>query len=201
MDLENPIAIRVRGITNSFGDQLVHDNLDLDVRNGEILGVVGGSGTGKSVLMRTIIGRSADIMKTIIDEEAAYEIARRSRGTPRIGNALLRRTRDFAQIKSDGTIDLEIAQFALNALNVDGEGLDEMDVKILRTIIDKFKGGPVGLTTIATAIGEDAGTIEEVYEPYLIQEGFLMRTPRGREITDHAFKHLGYMPNYKNKLF
>lgn len=152
-------------------------------------------------LMRTIIGRSADIMKTIIDEEAAYEIARRSRGTPRIGNALLRRTRDFAQIKSDGTIDLEIAQFALNALNVDGEGLDEMDVKILRTIIDKFKGGPVGLTTIATAIGEDAGTIEEVYEPYLIQEGFLMRTPRGREITDHAFKHLGYMPNYKNKLF
>lgn len=152
-------------------------------------------------LMRTIIGRSADIMKTIIDEEAAYEIARRSRGTPRIGNALLRRTRDFAQIKSDGTIDLKIAQFALNALNVDGEGLDEMDVKILRTIIDKFKGGPVGLTTIATAIGEDAGTIEEVYEPYLIQEGFLMRTPRGREITDHAFKHLGYMPNYKNKLF
>jgi Holliday junction DNA helicase RuvB len=152
-------------------------------------------------LMRTIIGRSADIMKTIIDEEAAYEIARRSRGTPRIGNALLRRTRDFAQIKSDGTIDLEIAQFALNALNVDAEGLDEMDVKILRTIIDKFKGGPVGLTTIATAIGEDAGTIEEVYEPYLIQEGFLMRTPRGREITDHAFKHLGYMPNYKNKLF
>lgn len=152
-------------------------------------------------LMRTIIGRSADIMKTIIDEEAAYEIARRSRGTPRIGNALLRRTRDFAQIKSDGTIDLNIAQFALNALNVDGEGLDEMDVKILRTIIDKFKGGPVGLTTIATAIGEDAGTIEEVYEPYLIQEGFLMRTPRGREITDHAFKHLGYMPNYKNKLF
>jgi Holliday junction DNA helicase RuvB len=152
-------------------------------------------------LMRTIIGRSADIMKTIIDEEAAYEIARRSRGTPRIGNALLRRTRDFAQIKSDGTIDLEIAQFALNALNVDAEGLDEMDVKILRTIIDKFKGGPVGLTTIATAIGEDAGTIEEVYEPYLIQEGFLTRTPRGREITDHAFKHLGYMPNYKNKLF
>jgi len=121
-------------------------------------------------LMRTIIGRSADIMKTIIDEEAAYEIARRSRGTPRIGNALLRRTRDFAQIKSDGTIDLKIAQFALNALNVDAEGLDEMDVKILRTIIDKFKGGPVGLTTIATAIGEDAGTIEEVYEPYLIQE-------------------------------
>jgi Holliday junction DNA helicase RuvB len=140
-------------------------------------------------------------MKTIIDEEAAYEIARRSRGTPRIGNALLRRTRDFAQIKSDGTIDLKIAQFALNALNVDAEGLDEMDVKILRTIIDKFKGGPVGLTTIATAIGEDAGTIEEVYEPYLIQEVFLMRTPRGREITDHAFKHLGYMPNYKNKLF
>ncbi len=151
-------------------------------------------------LMKTIIGRSADIMKTIIDEEAAYEIARRSRGTPRIGNALLRRTRDFAQIKSDGTIDLKIAQFALNALNVDAEGLDEMDVKILRTIIDKFKGGPVGLTTIATAIGEDAGTIEEVYEPYLIQEGFLMRTPRGREITDNAYKHLGYMPNYKNKL-
>jgi len=152
-------------------------------------------------LMKTIIGRSADILKSPIDEEAAYEIARRSRGTPRIGNALLRRTRDFAQIKGDGTITMEIAQFALNALNVDEEGLDEMDTRILKAIIDKFKGGPVGLTTIATAIGEDSGTIEEVYEPYLIQEGFLVRTPRGREVTDKAYKHLGIGPSYKNRLF
>jgi Holliday junction DNA helicase RuvB len=137
----------------------------------------------------------------LIDEEAAFEIARRSRGTPRIGNALLRRTRDFAQIKGDGTINLDIAQFALDALNVDEEGLDEMDTRILKTIIDKFKGGPVGLTTIATAIGEDSGTIEEVYEPYLIQEGFMTRTPRGREVTDKAYKHLGIGPSYKNKLF
>lgn len=152
-------------------------------------------------LMKTIIGRSADILNSPIDEEAAYEIARRSRGTPRIGNALLRRTRDFAQIKGDGVITMEIAQFALNALNVDEEGLDEMDTRILKAIIDKFKGGPVGLTTIATAIGEDSGTIEEVYEPYLIQEGFLIRTPRGREVTDKAYKHLGIGPTYKNKLF
>lgn len=152
-------------------------------------------------LMKTIIGRSADILKTIIDEEAAFEIARRSRGTPRIGNALLRRTRDFAQVKGDGSITLDIAQFALDALNVDEEGLDEMDSRILKTIINKFKGGPVGLTTIATAIGEDAGTIEEVYEPYLIQEGFMVRTPRGREVTEKAYRHLGMGPSYKNTLF
>ncbi|MCF8427704.1 MAG: Holliday junction branch migration DNA helicase RuvB [Bacteroidia bacterium] len=153
------------------------------------------------MLMKTIIGRSADILKSMIDEEAAFEIARRSRGTPRIGNALLRRTRDFAQIKGDGTIDLSISKFALDALNVDEEGLDEMDVRILKTIIDKFKGGPVGLNTIATAIGEDSGTIEEVYEPYLIQEGFMSRTPRGREVTSKAYSHLGMGPSYKNSLF
>ena len=152
-------------------------------------------------LMKTIIERSSTIMNSIIDEEAAWEIARRSRGTPRIGNALLRRTRDFAQVKSDGTITLEITQFALNALNVDSEGLDEMDSRILKTLIEKFKGGPVGLNTLATAIGEDGGTIEEVYEPYLIQEGFLMRTPRGREATEKAYQHLGFTPTYKNKLF
>jgi Holliday junction DNA helicase RuvB len=152
-------------------------------------------------LMKTIIGRSADILKTIIDEEAAYEIARRSRGTPRIGNALLRRTRDFAQVKGDGAITMDIAKYALDALNVDAEGLDEMDSRILKTIINKFKGGPVGLTTIATAIGEDAGTIEEVYEPYLIQEGFMVRTPRGREVTEKAYRHLGMGPSYKNTLF
>ena len=152
-------------------------------------------------LMKTIIGRSADILKTVIDEEAAYEIARRSRGTPRIGNALLRRTRDFAQVKGDGAITMDIAKYALDALNVDAEGLDEMDARILKTIINKFKGGPVGLTTIATAIGEDAGTIEEVYEPYLIQEGFMVRTPRGREVTEKAYRHLGMGPSYKNTLF
>ncbi len=152
-------------------------------------------------LMKTIIERSSTIMNSIIDEEAAWEIARRSRGTPRIGNALLRRTRDFAQVKSDGIITLDIAQFALNALNVDSEGLDEMDSRILKTLIEKFKGGPVGLNTLATAIGEDGGTIEEVYEPYLIQEGFLMRTPRGREATEKAYQHMGFTPSYKNKLF
>lgn len=152
-------------------------------------------------LMKKIITRSAMIMQCPIEEAAAEEIARRSRGTPRIGNALLRRTRDFAQIKGDGTITLEIAKYALNALNVDAEGLDEMDNKILRTIIDKFKGGPVGINTIATAIGEEGGTIEEVYEPYLIQEGFMTRTPRGREVTDKAFKHFGIIPGYKNSLF
>jgi Holliday junction DNA helicase RuvB len=152
-------------------------------------------------LMKTIIERSSTIMNSIIDEEAAWEIARRSRGTPRIGNALLRRTRDFAQVKSDGVITLGIAQFALNALNVDSEGLDEMDSRILKTLIEKFKGGPVGLNTLATAIGEDGGTIEEVYEPYLIQEGFLMRTPRGREATEKAYQHMGFTPSYKNKLF
>jgi Holliday junction DNA helicase RuvB len=130
-------------------------------------------------------------LQSPIVEEAAFEIARRSRGTPRIANALLRRTRDFAQIKGDGTITLDIAKFALKALNVDANGLDEMDNKILSTIIEKFKGGPVGLNTIATAVGEDAGTIEEVYEPFLIQEGYLQRTARGREATAMAFKHLG----------
>ncbi|MFN4971983.1 MAG: Holliday junction branch migration DNA helicase RuvB [Bacteroidota bacterium] len=153
------------------------------------------------VLMKKIITRSATIMQCPINDEAAEEIARRSRGTPRIGNALLRRTRDFAQIKGDGTITLDIAKYALNALNVDAEGLDEMDNKILRTIIDKFKGGPVGINTIATAIGEEGGTIEEVYEPYLIQEGFLMRTPRGREATERAYKHFGILPGFKNALF
>lgn len=138
-----------------------------------------------------IIKRSAGILKIPVKEEAAFEIARRSRGTPRIANLLLRRVRDFAQIKGDGTVTLPITQIALTALNVDKNGLDEMDNRILCTIIDKFKGGPVGLTTIATAVSEDAGTIEEVYEPFLIQEGYLMRTPRGREATALAYRHLG----------
>lgn len=142
-------------------------------------------------LLTTIVLRSSQILNTPITEEGAYEIARRSRGTPRIANALLRRTRDFAQIKGNGTIDTAISRFALTALNVDEHGLDEMDNKILVTIIDKFKGGPVGLKTIATAVGEDEGTIEEVYEPFLIQEGYLMRTSRGREVTEAAYKHLG----------
>ena len=141
-------------------------------------------------LLTTIVQRSSEILKTPITDEGAYEIARRSRGTPRIANALLRRTRDFAQIKGNGEIDTEIARFALTALNVDEYGLDEMDNKILLTIIDKFKGGPVGLKTIATAVGEDEGTIEEVYEPFLIQEGYLMRTSRGREVTEAAYIHL-----------
>ena len=138
-----------------------------------------------------ILKRSAGILKIELYDDAALEIASRSRGTPRIANLLLRRVRDFAQIKGNGAIDFEIAQIALEALNVDKHGLDEMDNRILGTIIDKFKGGPVGLTTIATSVGEDAGTIEEVYEPFLIQEGYLMRTPRGREATDLAYKHLG----------
>lgn len=142
-----------------------------------------------------IIVRSAQILRCPILPDAAAEIARRSRGTPRIANALLRRVRDFAQIKGDGTITFEISQMALEALNVDTYGLDEMDNKILLTIIDKFHGGPVGLGTIATAVSDDAGTIEEVYEPYLIQQGFLMRTPRGRIVTDKAYKHLGKMPH------
>lgn len=141
-------------------------------------------------ILTTIILRSSEILKTPITDEGAYEIARRSRGTPRIANALLRRTRDFAQIKGNGSIDTEIARYALTALNVDEHGLDEMDNKILLAIIDKFKGGPVGLKTIATAVGEDDGTIEEVYEPFLIQEGYLMRTTRGREVTEAAYKHL-----------
>ncbi len=144
-----------------------------------------------SKLLTTIIQRSADILKVPISMEAAIEIAGRSRGTPRIANALLRRVRDFAQIKGDGAINIKIAKYALNALNVDAHGLDEMDNKILSTIIDKFKGGPVGITTIATAVGESSETIEEVYEPFLIQEGFIMRTPRGREVTELAYQHLG----------
>jgi Holliday junction DNA helicase RuvB len=142
-------------------------------------------------LLTTIVERSSAILKMPIDIAAAIEIAGRSRGTPRIANALLRRVRDFAQIKGNGTIDIEIAKYALNALNVDAHGLDEMDNKILLTIINKFKGGPVGLSTLATAVSESSETIEEVYEPFLIQEGFIMRTPRGREVTDKAYKHLG----------
>ncbi len=138
-----------------------------------------------------IVHRAAGILKIEIKDEAAIEIAGRSRGTPRIANALLRRVRDFAQIKGDGTIDLKIANLALEALNVDKYGLDEMDNKILSVIIEKFSGGPVGMTTIATAVSENAGTIEEVYEPFLIKEGFLMRTPRGRKATEKAYKHLG----------
>lgn len=142
-------------------------------------------------LLSTIIQRSAEILKVAISLEAAIEIAGRSRGTPRIANALLRRVRDFAQIKGNGKIDIAIAKFGLKALNVDAHGLDEMDNKILTTIIDKFKGGPVGVTTIATAVSESPETIEEVYEPFLIQQGFIMRTPRGREVTELAYKHLG----------
>lgn len=142
-------------------------------------------------LLTTIVQRSASILKMPITMEAAIEIAGRSRGTPRIANALLRRVRDFAQIKGNGSIDIEIAQFSLKALHVDVNGLDEMDNKILTTIIEKFKGGPVGLSTLATAVSESGETIEEVYEPFLIQEGFIMRTPRGREVTDKAYKHLG----------
>jgi Holliday junction DNA helicase RuvB len=141
-------------------------------------------------LLKKIIIRSAQVLKIGIEADAAYEIAKRSRGTPRIANRLLRRTRDFAQVKGDGYISLEIAQMALNALEVDSLGLDEMDIRILTTIIDKFHGGPVGLTTIATAAGEDAETIEEVYEPFLIMQGFIKRTPRGREATPHAYHHL-----------
>ncbi len=142
-------------------------------------------------LLTHIVQRSAGILNTPINMEAAIEIAGRSRGTPRIANALLRRVRDFAQIKGNGNIEIKIAKFALNALNVDAHGLDEMDNKILVTIIEKFKGGPVGISTIATAVGENVETIEEVYEPFLIQEGFIMRTPRGREVTELAYKHLG----------
>lgn len=144
-----------------------------------------------SKLLKRIVERSAGILGVPIAEEAAFEIARRSRGTPRIANALLRRVRDFAQIKGNGEIDLEIAHYGLHALNVDKNGLDEMDIRILSAIIDKFKGGPVGITTISTAVGEEAGTIEEVYEPFLIQEGYLIRTPRGRQATEQAYKHLG----------
>jgi holliday junction DNA helicase RuvB len=144
-----------------------------------------------SKVLTRIVNRSADILNVEISEEAAYEIARRSRGTPRIANALLRRVRDFAQIKGSGKIDIEIATYGLKALNVDKNGLDEMDHRILSAIIDKFKGGPVGINTISTAVGEEPGTIEEVYEPFLVQEGYLVRTPRGREVTEMAYKHLG----------
>jgi holliday junction DNA helicase RuvB len=142
-------------------------------------------------VLQKIIIRAAAILNVNIDNNAAAEIARRSRGTPRIANGLLRRVRDFAQVLNDGNIDLGITQHALKALNVDEHGLDEMDNRILNTIIDKFKGGPVGITTIATAVGEESGTIEEVYEPFLIQEGFLQRTPRGREATEKAYQHFG----------
>lgn len=153
-------------------------------------------------LLTTIVERSATILNVPISYEAAIEIAGRSRGTPRIANALLRRVRDFAQIKGNGSIDIEIAQFALKALNVDAYGLDEMDNKILLTIIEKFKGGPVGISTLATAVSDNAETIEEVYEPFLIQEGFLFRTPRGREVTEKAYLHLGKIKsNSQGELF
>jgi len=154
--------------------------------------------------LQKIILRSASILNTTITNAAADEIARRSRGTPRIANGLLRRVRDFAQVLNDGAIDIGITQHSLKALNVDEHGLDEMDNRILTTIIDKFKGGPVGITTIATAVGEEVGTLEEVYEPFLIQEGFIMRTPRGREVTEKAYKHLGKTPyndGSQNSLF
>jgi Holliday junction DNA helicase RuvB len=144
-----------------------------------------------------ILKRSAGLLQVPIAEEAAREIARRSRGTPRIANALLRRVRDFAQIQGDGTISMAIARHALKALNVDAHGLDEMDNRILLCIIEKFGGGPVGLNTVATAVGEESGTIEEVYEPFLIMEGYLMRTPRGRQATERAYKHLGKAPEAK----
>jgi len=147
-----------------------------------------------SKVLTSIVQRSSEILNVSINEEAAYEIARRSRGTPRIANALLRRVRDFAQIKGNGSIDMEMASYSLKALNVDKNGLDEMDHRILNCIIDKFKGGPVGINTISTAVGEEAGTIEEVYEPFLVQEGYLVRTPRGREATQQAYKHLGKNP-------
>ena len=148
-------------------------------------------------LLTTIVQRSALILGVSISTEAAIEIAGRSRGTPRIANALLRRVRDFAQIKGDGNIDIKISKYALEALNVDAHGLDEMDNRILLTIIEKFKGGPVGITTLATAVSESSETIEEVYEPFLIQQGFIMRTPRGREVTEAAYKHLGKLKGPK----
>ena len=153
-------------------------------------------------VLTKIILRSADILQVHCSTQAAQEIALRSRGTPRIANALLRRVRDFAQVKGDGRIDVEIACFALEALNIDRYGLDEIDNKILTTIIDKFKGGPVGITTIATALGEDPGTLEEVYEPFLIKEGFIKRTPRGREVTELAYTHLNRIrPTQQGSLF
>ncbi|MGA1582786.1 MAG: Holliday junction branch migration DNA helicase RuvB, partial [Saprospiraceae bacterium] len=150
--------------------------------------------------LRHIIIRSANILQVGITDDGAAEISRRSRGTPRIANALLRRVRDFAQVKGVGVVDLEIARFGLEALNVDEGGLDEMDNKILSAIIHKFKGGPVGISTIATAVGEEGGTLEEVYEPFLIMEGYIQRTPRGREATEKAYKHLGVVPPGKEQL-
>lgn len=153
-------------------------------------------------LLLKIVKRSASIIKVEIKPDAAFEIARRSRGTPRIANALLRRVRDFAQIKGDGIVNLEIAHYALNALNVDENGLDEMDNKILSTIIEKFKGGPVGISTISTVVGEDIGTLEEVYEPFLVQEGYINRTQRGREATEKAYLHIGKIkPSQQGNLF
>ena len=152
-------------------------------------------------LLSTIVIRSADILNVPINEDASIEIAGRSRGTPRISNGLLRRVRDFAQIKGNGFIDIEITQFALQALQVDANGLDEMDNKILSTLIDKFKGGPVGISTLATSVSENAETIEEVYEPFLIQQGFIVRTPRGREVTSRAYSHLGRIKNNQEGLF
>jgi len=152
------------------------------------------------VVLTGIVKRSARILDVKISDDAAFEIARRSRGTPRIVNSLLRRVRDFAMVKGDGKIDIEITRFSLEALNIDQYGLDEMDNKILSTIIDKFKGGPVGISTIATAVGEDSGTIEEVYEPFLIKEGFIKRTPRGREVTELAYKHLGKIGGESNSM-
>ncbi|MAV80354.1 MAG: Holliday junction branch migration DNA helicase RuvB [Flavobacteriaceae bacterium] len=154
-----------------------------------------------SELLSTILERSANILNVSISSQAAIEIAGRSRGTPRIANGLLRRVRDFAQIKGNGKIDIEITKYGLNALNVDTHGLDEMDNKILTTLIDKFKGGPVGITTLATAVSENGETIEEVYEPFLIQEGFMVRTPRGREVTAKAYKHLGRIKDNQEGLF
>ncbi len=152
-------------------------------------------------LLSNIVERSADILKININNDAAVEIAGRSRGTPRISNGLLRRVRDFAQIKGSGSIDMKITQYSLKALNVDKYGLDDMDNKILTTLIDKFKGGPVGITTLATAVSENGETLEEVYEPFLIQQGFIVRTPRGREVTERAYKHLGRIKNNQEGLF
>ena len=152
-------------------------------------------------ILKGIVKRSAGILNIIIDDIAALEIASRSRGTPRIANSLLRRVRDFAQVKGTGAIDLEITRYGLEALNIDKHGLDEMDNRILKTIIEKFKGGPVGLNNVATAVGEESGTIEEVYEPFLIKEGYIKRTPRGREATEIAYKHLGLVPGSDGKLF
>ena len=152
-------------------------------------------------LLATIVERSAQILNVPVDSNAAIEIAGRSRGTPRISNGLLRRIRDFAQIKGNGKIDMEITKYGLKALQVDAYGLDEMDNKILTTMIDKFKGGPVGINTLSTAVSENAETIEEVYEPFLIQQGFIVRTPRGREVTARAYKHLGKLTNNQEGLF